>query len=48
VDWEVEEFEGANVLFDKEKNYVPINAELQRKIVQRYHDHPTAGHPGEL
>jgi hypothetical protein len=24
---------------------VPINAELRRK---RYHDHPTAEHPGEL
>jgi hypothetical protein len=28
VDWEVEEFEGENVLFYKEKNYVPIDAEL--------------------
>jgi hypothetical protein len=27
-DWEVEEFEGENVLFYKEKNYVPINVEL--------------------
>jgi Integrase zinc binding domain len=44
----VEEFEGENVFFYKGKNYVPINAELQREIVRRYHDHPTAGHPGEL
>jgi hypothetical protein len=28
VDWEVEEFEGENVLFYKGKNYVPIDAEL--------------------
>jgi Integrase zinc binding domain/Integrase core domain len=48
MDWEVEEFEGENVLFYKEKNYVPIDAELCSEIVQRYHDHPTAGHPGEL
>jgi Integrase zinc binding domain len=48
MDWEVEEFEGENILFYKGKNYVPIDAELQREIVQRYHDHPTAGHPGEL
>jgi Integrase zinc binding domain len=48
MDWEVEEFEGENVLFYKGKNYVPINAELHREIVQRYHDHPTVGHPGEL
>jgi Integrase zinc binding domain len=47
-DWEVEEFEGENMLFYKGKNYVPINVEIQREIVQRYHDHQTAGHPGEL
>jgi hypothetical protein len=28
MDWEVEEFEGENVLFYKRKNYVPIDAEL--------------------
>jgi Integrase zinc binding domain len=48
MDWEVEEFKGENVLFYKEKNYVPIDVELHREIVQRYHNHPTAGHPGEL
>jgi Integrase zinc binding domain len=48
IDWEVEEFEGENILFYKGKNYVPIDAELHREIVQRYHNHPTAGHPGEL
>jgi Integrase zinc binding domain len=48
MDWEVEEFKGENVLFYKGKNYVPIDAELRREIVRRYHDHPTAGHPREL
>jgi hypothetical protein len=48
MDWEVEEFKEENILFYKEKNYVPIDVELHRKIVRRYHDHPTAGHPGEL
>jgi hypothetical protein len=48
MDWEVEEFEGENILFYKEKNYVLIDAELHREIVQKYHDHPTAGYPGEL
>jgi hypothetical protein len=48
MDWEVEEFEGENVLFYEGKNYVPIDAELWRETVQRYHDHLTAGHPGEL
>jgi hypothetical protein len=44
MDWEVEEFEGENILFYKGKNYVPIDAELYREIVQRYHDHSMAGH----
>jgi Integrase zinc binding domain len=48
VDWEVEEFEGKNILFYKRKNYVPIDVELRREIVQRYYDHPTESHPGEL
>jgi hypothetical protein len=48
MDWEVEEFEGENILFYKGKNYVPIDVELCREIVRRYHDHLTAGHPGEL
>jgi Integrase zinc binding domain/Chromo (CHRromatin Organisation MOdifier) domain len=48
MDWEVEEFEGENILFYKGKNYVPIDAEFCREIVWRYHDHPTVGHPGEL
>jgi Integrase zinc binding domain len=48
MDWDVEEFEGEDVLFYKGKNYMPIDAELQREIVQRYHDHLTVGHPGEL
>jgi hypothetical protein len=47
-DWEVEEFEGENVLFYKGKNYMPIDTELRREIVQRYHNHPMAGYPGEL
>jgi RNase H-like domain found in reverse transcriptase/Integrase zinc binding domain len=48
MDWEVEEFKGENVLFHKKKNYVPIDAELHREIVRRYHNHLTARHPGEL
>jgi hypothetical protein len=33
MDWEVEEFEGKNVLFYKRKNYVPIDLELHRELV---------------
>jgi Integrase zinc binding domain len=36
------------VLFYEGKNYVPIDVELWREIVHRYHDHPMAGHLGEL
>ena len=28
-DWKVKEFEGENILFYKEKNYVPINGDLR-------------------
>ena len=47
-DWEVEEFEGKNIPFYKEKNYILNDGQLQHNIVQKYHDHPTAEHPGEL
>lgn len=26
---------------------IPDNIDLRRRMVQRYHDHPTSGHPGE-
>jgi hypothetical protein len=48
ADWEIENFEGSNILFFKGKNYVPQNADLRRDLVKTYHDHLTAGHPGEL
>ena len=49
-DWEVEEFEGKNILFYKYKgkNYILNDSKLRHNIVQKYYDHPTAGHPGEL
>ena len=43
-DWEVEEFDGKNIL----KNYISNDSQLQHNIVQKYHDHLMAGHPGEL
>jgi hypothetical protein len=33
MDLEVEEFEGENILFYQEKNYVPIDVELPKEIV---------------
>jgi hypothetical protein len=26
---------------------IPNDITLKQRIIQRYHDHPTAGHPGE-
>ena len=34
--------------FTKEKKYIPRNTELRQEIVQNFHDHETAGHPGEI
>ena len=44
----MEEFEGKNILPHKGKNYIPNDGQLWHDIVQKYHDHLTAGHPGEL
>ena len=47
-DWEVEEFKWKNILIYKGKNYIPNDGQLRHDIVQKYHNHPTARHPGEL
>ena len=47
-DWTVELFNGKNILFYKGKNYIPLNPKLRHDIVESFHDHETAGHPGEL
>jgi Integrase zinc binding domain len=47
-DWKIEEIDRQKMIFFKGKNYIPKDLELQRDIVKMYHDHKTAGHPGEL
>jgi Integrase zinc binding domain/Integrase core domain len=47
-DWTVEKFHNKNVLFFKGKNYIPRDDDLRRDITKLFHDHETAGHPGEL
>jgi RNase H-like domain found in reverse transcriptase/Integrase zinc binding domain len=47
-DWKIEEIDGQKTIFFKGKNYIPKDLELRREIVKMYHDHKTAGHPGEL
>jgi hypothetical protein len=47
-DWTIDQTDGRNILFYKGKNYIPRNLDLRRDIVKTFHDHQTAGHPGEL
>ena len=47
-DWKLEKHNNKNVLFYKNKNYIPNDLDLRQDIVKMFHDHETAGHPGEL
>ena len=47
-DWRLEKHGDKNVLFYQNKNYVPDDLDLRWDIVKMFHDHKTAGHPGEL
>jgi Integrase zinc binding domain len=47
-DWKIEKIDRRKTIFFKGKNYIPKDLELRRDIVKMYHDHETAGHPGEL
>ena len=47
-DWQLEKHGEKNVLFYKDKNYIPDDLDLWQDIVKMFHDHETAGHPGEL
>ena len=47
-DWEIEEKDRKKILFPKGKNYILKDQDLQQDILQMFHDHKTAGHPGEL
>ena len=47
-DWTLEKYGNRNILFYREKNYIPRDDLLQKDILRNFHDHETAGHPGEL
>jgi Integrase zinc binding domain len=47
-DWKIEEVDDQKMIFYKGKQYVPKDQELRRDIFKIFHDHETAGHPGEL
>ena len=47
-DWTIDKTNNRNILFYKGKNYIPRDIALRRDIVHSFHDHKTAGHPGEI
>ena len=47
-DWKIEEKDGKKILFYKGKNYIPKDQDLWQDILKMFHDHKTAGPPGEL
>ena len=47
-DWTTKDFEGKSILFYQDKNYIPKDYNLRKKIVSWYHDLLSAGHPGEI
>ena len=47
-DWKIDEKDEKKILFYKGKNYVPKDQDLRQDILKMFHDHETAGHPGEL
>ena len=47
-DWKIEEIHRQKMIFYKGKNYISRDQDLWRDIVKMFHDHETAGHPGEL
>ena len=46
--WRLEKHGDKNVLFYKDKNYIPDDLDLWQDIVKMFHDHEMAWHPGEL
>ena len=48
ANWKIEDIDGRKTIFYKGKNYIPNDQELWRDIIKMFHDHETAGHPGEL
>jgi hypothetical protein len=47
-DWKIEEVDDQKTIFYKGKQYILKDQELRRDILKLFHNHKTAGHPGEL
>src|ERR1700688_223580 len=46
-DWTVQQIEDIPTLFYCGKQYVRDNENTRRQLLQKYHDHPLAGHSGQ-
>jgi hypothetical protein len=47
-EWTIEEKDGQKIMLFKGKQYIPNGVQIRRDIVKKFHDQPSAGHPGEL
>ena len=47
-DWTMDKSNSHTVLFYQGQNYIPQDTTLRWDILYSFHDHETAGHPGEL
>jgi hypothetical protein len=45
-DWELIKDKDQPIILYQGRKYVPRNNALRREVLQQYHDHETAGHPG--
>ena len=45
--WKLETIGGKNILFYRDRNYIPNDLNLRQDIVWMLHDHETAGHHGQ-
>ena len=46
-DWTIQQIEDTPTLFYRGKQYIRNNENLRQQLLQKYHDHPLAGHPGQ-
>ena len=47
-DWKIEQINEDNILYYKDKLYIPKDLALRQDILKMFHDHEMAGHPSEL
>jgi hypothetical protein len=45
--WSVENNSEGKIILFKGRQYIPDDQQIRRDIVKKFHDHESAGHPGE-